>query len=139
MTAGKLARALMIALLAALYLVAGRAHILDPAPFLMITPGWVPYPAAVIYWTGWAEIAGAFALLQPFGAGLRKAAAIGLAAYALCVWPANFNHYLIDLGRENGGWGDAYHIPRLAFQPILIWAPLWASRLVEWPFARPAK
>ncbi len=137
MTVSKSARAALIILLAALYLVAGRAHILDPAPFLTITPGWVPWPAAVVYWTGIAEIAGACALLQPFGQRLRQAAAIGLAAYALCVWPANFNHFVIDLSRESGGWGLGYHIPRLAFQPVLIWAPLWASRILAWPFARP--
>ena len=137
MTGRSLARAIIIVLLAVLYLVAGRAHILDPAPFLAITPGWVPYPEAVVYWTGIAEIAGAFALLQPFGKRLRQAAGVGLAAYALCVWPANFNHFIIDLSRESGGWGLGYHIPRLAFQPVLICAPLWASQLVQWPFGKP--
>lgn len=127
-------RAITIILLTLLYLAAGRAHLVNPANFLVITPDWVPYPAAVIYWTGIAEIAGAFALLQPFGKRLRQAAAIGLSAYALCVWPANFNHFLIDMARADGGWGLAYHIPRLAFQPMLIWAPLWAARVIDWPF-----
>ncbi len=139
MSRHKAARGILIILLAALYLAAGRAHIMDPAPFMRITPSWVPFPEAVIYWTGWAEIAGAFALLQPFGPRLRQAAALGLAAYALCVWPANFNHYLIDLASEDGGWGHVYHIPRLAFQPVLIWAPLWASQLITWPFVRPKR
>lgn len=133
----KVARGIVIVLLALLYLVAGRAHVIDPAPFLMITPNWVPFPQAVIYWTGLAEIAGACALAQPFGPRLRQAAAIGLSVYALCVWPANVQHLLLDLAREDGGWGLAYHVPRLAFQPVLIWAPLWASRLISWPFSRP--
>lgn len=136
LTSGKITRGIVIVLLAMLYLVAGRAHVIDPAPFLVITPAWVPFPQAVIYWTGLAEIAGACALAQPFGPRLRQAAAIGLSAYALCVWPANFNHLLLDLAREDGGWGLGYHVPRLAFQPVLIWAPLWASRLVTWPFER---
>ncbi len=135
-TGRKAVRAIVIILLAALYLVAGRAHIVDPEPFLTITPDWVPYPEAVIYWTGLAEIAGAFALLQPFGKRLRQAGAIGLSAYALFVWPANFNHLLIDLTREDGGFGLAYHIPRLVFQPVLIWAPLWVSGCLGWPFAK---
>ena len=129
-------RTVVIILLGVFYLAAGRAHIVDPATFLTITPAWVPFPAGVIYWTGIAEIAGAFALLQPFGKRLRQAAAWGLAAYALCVWPANFNHLLIDLAREDGGWGLGYHIPRLAFQPVLIWAPLWATRITHWPFGQ---
>ncbi|MEO5706718.1 MAG: DoxX family protein [Alteraurantiacibacter sp.] len=123
--------------LGGLYLVAGWFHMTAPAPFLAIIPGWVPWPEQVVYWTGLAEVAGALALLQPFGPMLRKAAAWGLAAYALCVWPANFNHFLLDLGKPDHGWGFAYHIPRLAAQPLLIWAALWAGRATDWPFAQP--
>jgi len=32
------------------------------------------------------------------------------------------------------GWG--YHAPRLLFQPVLIWAALYASEVAGWPFAR---
>ena len=59
---------------------------------------------------------------------LRRAGGIGLALYALCVWPANVNHMLIDLARtDGGGLPLAYHLPRLAAQPLLIWAALWAA------------
>ena len=128
-------------LLGALYLVAGWAHLTTPDPFLSITPGWVPYPDQVIYLTGLAEVAGAIALLQPFGPLLRRAGGVGLAAYALCVWPANFNHLLLDLARPGpetfGGWGLAYHLPRLAAQPMLIWAALWAGGVTSWPMRQP--
>jgi uncharacterized membrane protein len=124
-------------LLALLYLVAGWFHLTVPGPFLAITPGWVPQPEQVIYWTGLAEVAGALALLQPFGPLLRKAAACGLAAYALCVWPANFNHFLIDLAKPEHGWGLGYHLPRLAAQPLLVWAALWAGGVTGWPFGQP--
>lgn len=98
-------------LLAAVYLVAGWFHLSAPGPFLSITPGWVPAPDQVIYWTGMAEVAGALAQVQPFGPHLRKAAGWGLAAYALCVWPANFNHMLMDLAKPDSGLGLAYHLP----------------------------
>ena len=42
---------------------------------------------------------------------MRKAAGAALAAYALCVWPANVNHMLIDMARPDHGWGLAYHLP----------------------------
>lgn len=113
-------------LLAALYAYAGYAHIASPDPFLSITPDWVPFPGQVIYWTGIAEIAGAIALLQPWSDMLRKAGGIGLALYALCVWPANINHFAMDMARD-GGLGLAYHIPRMIIQPILIWLALWVS------------
>ena len=139
-----MSRAIVRWALAALYLVAAYFHLATPAPFVAITPGFVPYPEQVVFWTGMAEAAGAFALVQPYGHRLRQAGAIGLALYALCVWPANFNHALIDLagsgseggGGSGGGLGPAYHLPRLAFQPVLIWAPLWAADLVRWPFRR---
>ena len=123
-------------LLTAFYAYAGYRHIVDPAPFLSITPGWVPAPETVVLLTGYAEIAGALALAQPFGPLLRKAGAIGLALYALCVWPANLNHMMIDMASADGGWGMGYHIPRMFAQPLLIWLALWTGGVVEWPFRR---
>jgi uncharacterized membrane protein len=126
-TAGR-ARALTRLALGLLYGAAGTLHLALPGPFLAITPGWVPHPSLVIALTGLAELAGAAGLVQPFSPALRRAAGWGLAAYALCVWPANVNHLLLDLARPDHGLGLAYHVPRLAFQPVLIWAALWASR-----------
>jgi uncharacterized membrane protein len=113
--------------LAAIYLAAGVLHLAVPGPFLSITPGWVPAPARVIQLTGLAEIAGAAALAQGRWPALRIAAGWGLAAYALCVWPANVNHLLIDMARPGHGLGWAYHGPRMVIQPVLIWAALWCS------------
>lgn len=111
-----------------LYAVAGAAHLRSPHPFVAITPGWVPFPEAVVAATGVAECLGALALAQAWSAALRRAGGIGLALYALCVWPANVNHMLIDLARtDGGGLPLAYHLPRLAAQPLIIWAALWAA------------
>lgn len=122
-------------LLAIFYAYAGYRHIAGPEPFLQITPGWVPFPEAVVFWTGVAELLGAAALAQPLSPQLRKAGAIGLALYALCVWPANVNHMLMDMDRPDGGWGMAYHVPRMIAQPLIIWLALWTGRVVDWPFA----
>lgn len=116
-----------------LYFAAGVVHLVNPAVFLRIMPGWVAAPGFVIHATGVAEIAGAIALAQPFSPAFRKTAGFSLAAYALCVWPANINHLLIDAASPDGGWGLAYHIPRMIMQPVLIWAALWASGAIEWP------
>lgn len=126
MTQGK-TRNVVRVLLALFYGVAGVVHLALPAPFIAITPPWVPAPATVVALTGLAEIFGAAGLLQPRWPALRRAAGWGLAAYALCVWPANVQHMLLDLARPDGGLGLAYHVPRLAAQPLLIWAALWAS------------
>ncbi len=114
-------------LLAAFYFVAGVIHLTNPAPFLTIMPGWVPAPYAVVLLTGVAEILGAIGLAQWFSPPLRRAAGWGLALYALCVWPANINHLLLDMAKPGGGLGLAYHVPRMFAQPAIIWLALWVG------------
>ena len=96
-------------------------------------PAWVPYPEAVVLWTGIAELLGAAGLIQPWSPRLRMAAGVGLALYALSVWPANINHFAMDLAREDGGMGLAYHVPRMIAQPLIIWLALWVSGATNWP------
>lgn len=114
-------------LLALFYFAAGVIHLVKPAPFLTIMPAWVPWPEAVVLWTGVAEILGAVGLMQPFSKPLRQAAGWGLAAYALCVWPANINHFALDMAKADGGLGLGYHVPRMFAQPLIIWLALWAG------------
>ena len=123
-------------LLAIFYLIAGIAHIRSPGGFLAITPEWVPYAEQVVLLTGLAEIAGAIGLMMPatIVPRLRYAAGIGLALYALCVYPANINHAVnnIAIGGSTASW--LYHGPRLAFQPVFIWWALIAGGVINWPF-----
>jgi uncharacterized membrane protein len=121
-------------LLVVLYLAAGVLHLIKPQPFLTITPAWVPFAPWVIMGTGVAEVCGALGLVQPWSRSLRMAAGWGLAAYALCVWPANVHHLMMDMARPDHGLGWAYHGPRMLAQPVLIWAALWAGGVIAWPF-----
>lgn len=132
---GKVRTALRL-LLALFYFLAGVLHLRSPGGFLAITPGWVPYPEAVVALTGVAEMAGAIGLMIP---RLRVAAGIGLALYALCVFPANINHALngIAIGGTQLSWW--YHGPRLMLQPVLIWLALWVGGATDWPFGRRAR
>ena len=97
-------------------------------------PSAVPQPEAVVIATGVAELVGAAALAQPWSNGLRRAAGVGLALYALCVWPANVNHFAIDMAHPDHGWGLAYHVPRMLAQPVLIWLALWSGGVTDWPW-----
>ena len=117
-------------LLAAAFAFAGYAHIANPAPFLAITPGWVPFAEDVIFWTGVAEILGALGLLVP---RTRRAAGWALTAYTVAVYPANLVHALNDL-ESGAGLPLAYHLPRLAFQPVIVWWCLFAGGVIDWPF-----
>lgn len=118
--------------LAIFYLLAGVLHLTLPGPFLLIMPGWVPYPSQVVLLTGLCELAGGIGLLSP---ALRRAAGIGLALYAVCVFPANIKHAIdgVPPGHFQLSWW--YHAPRLALQPVLVWWALYAGGVVDWPFA----
>jgi uncharacterized membrane protein len=126
-------------LLALFYLLAGIAHLRTPEPFLSITPAWVPEPALVVLLTGVAEIAGAIGLAQGWSQPLRRAAAIGLAAYAVCVFPANIHHCALNMARPDGGLGLGYHVPRMLAQPVIVWLALWVGEVTEWPLPRRTK
>src|ERR1700761_800495 len=119
--------------LALLFTAAGIAHLAIPDKFLAITPSWVPFAPQVIFVTGLCEIAGAVALVtRP----LRWWAGVAFAAYAVCVWPANFKHAIdgIALPYISNSW--YYHGPRLAFQPVIVWWTLYCAGVIDWPWRR---
>ncbi|MDP4576104.1 DoxX family protein [Qipengyuania sp. G39] len=123
-------------LLAVFFATAGYLHLARPEPFLTIMPPWVPMAEAVVFWTGIAELLGAVALFQGVSIPLRRAGAIGLALYAVCVFPANIHHFALDMARPDGGLGLGYHIPRMFAQPLVIWLTLWSGGVTDWPFRR---
>jgi uncharacterized membrane protein len=124
-------RAAMRWIMAAFYAVAGTVHLWIPDKFLTIAPDWVPFAPRVILITGLCELAGAVALLtRP----LRWWAGVALAAYALCVWPANFKHAMENIDLITTSW--LYHGPRLALQPVIIWWALYCSDVIDWPWRR---
>ena len=76
-------------------------------------------------------------MAEIFGGGLglllprtRKAAAIGLALYAVGVYPANVYHALArkKVPPLPDSWW--YHGPRLALQPVFVWWALFAGDVI---------
>jgi uncharacterized membrane protein len=123
-------RAIMRWILAALYVAAGFAHLAVPEKLLIITPTWVPFARQMIFATGIFEFASSIALLtEP----LRYWAGIAMAAYAVCVWPANFKHAIegVSLPFITNSW--LYHGPRLALQPLIVWWALYSANVIDWP------
>jgi uncharacterized membrane protein len=118
-------------LLAVFYAAAGVVHLATPDMFLPVMPGWVPWPHETVLFTGLCELAGAAALLT--AGRLRWWAGLMLALYAVAVFPVNINHALLwrDPALHASLW---YHIPRLAFQPVLVWWALIAGGVIDWPF-----
>lgn len=111
----------------ALFVPMGVLHVMRPETFLPIMPPFVPRPRAVVIGTGIAEALGGIGLLVP---SVRAAAGIGLAAYAVGVYPANVYH-AVSRRRvppiPDSWW---YHAPRLAFQPVFVAWTLFAGGVI---------
>jgi uncharacterized membrane protein len=116
---------IFLALAAIFYTLAGLLHFLRPAMYMKIIPPYVPWHLATAYVSGAAEILGGIGLLIP---PVRRAAALGLVALLIAVFPANI--YMLSNPIEAGAgalppaalWG------RLLLQPIFIWWLLWCTK-----------
>ncbi|MEA3535491.1 hypothetical protein [Rhizobium sp. CC-YZS058] len=117
-------------LLAGFYALAGLGHFVFADALVTIVPAAVPFARAIVLLTGLFELLAAVLLLVP-SKKLRALAAIGLALYAVAVYPANIQHMLNDLASPTGGLGLWYHLPRLALQPLLVLWPLQACGLLR--------
>lgn len=87
-------RTLSLLLLSVLFVLAGLNHFLHPATYVAIIPPYLPFPEALNVISGAAEIAGGIGILIPW---LRRAAAWGLIALLLAVFPANIHMALHGL------------------------------------------
>ncbi len=127
------ARAAMRWAMAAVYFAAGVLHLASPQGFLPIVPDWVPYPRETVMVTGVCELAGAVGLVTR---RFRWWAGVMLAAYAVCVFPANIKHAIdgIAIGGMRLGWW--YHGPRFVLQPVLVWCALFCAGVTDWPWRR---
>ncbi|HSI62467.1 MAG TPA: DoxX family membrane protein [Candidatus Saccharimonadia bacterium] len=81
-------RAAFRILLGLLFIAAGANHLLNPAFYLSFMPPWLPWPEAMNYISGAAEIAGGIGVFIP---SLRSTAGWGLIALLIAVFPANIH------------------------------------------------
>ena len=89
-------------------------------------PPWVPWHLAMVYLSGVAEIAGGLGLLIP---RLRRAAAWGLVALLICVFPANLYMATSHIQMTANPAPEWVAWARLPVQVLLIWWLLWCTRL----------
>ena len=107
-----------LALNSLFYFAAGSLHFIRPAPYLKIVPPYLPWHSELVAISGFFEIVGGLGLLY---APTRRAAAWGLVALLVAVFPANI--YMATNPVEAG----AAALPaivrwaRLPLQPLLIW------------------
>ncbi|HTY17381.1 MAG TPA: DoxX family protein [Myxococcota bacterium] len=116
----------------AFYLLAGLNHFRDPAFYLPMMPTYLPAHRELVELSGVAEFALGLALLVVGAAAprLRRAAAWGVIALLLAIFPANLHVALHDvpIGGRSEGLG-VWNWVRLPFQAVLIaWAWLYTRR-----------
>ena len=112
-------------LLAVLMVGVGITHFTSPDFFVAIVPKALPAPLTLVYVSGFFEILGGLGLLVP---RTRRAAAWGLVALYVAVFPANINMAINEIQPAGG------HIPvagmwlRLPFQVLFIAYAYWFTR-----------
>jgi uncharacterized membrane protein len=129
-SASPLLRPFALGLMVLLLLSAGTTHFLRPASFVQIVPPFVPFPLAVVYLSGGAELLLGLGLLVP---RLSRPAALAVVLLLVAVFPANVYHWLADVhvdGSAAPGW---YHPVRIPAQGLLIAWAFWLSRPARRP------
>jgi len=112
--------------LLALFMVgAGISHFTDPETFIRIVPDYLPGPRALVYVSGFFEIVGGVGLLIP---PVSRAAAWGLIALYVAVFPANLHMALNDIPFGQGPTPSALLWLRLPLQALLIAWAWWYTR-----------
>ena len=108
-------------LLSAIVIITGILHFVFPDKLIKIVPEWLPAPRALVLVSGSFEILGGLGLLLT---QTRRAAAWGLTALFVAVFPANVNMAVHKIYTDNPWilWG------RLPFQGVLI---AWACWLAQ--------
>ncbi len=115
-------RLLSLGLIALIFVGAGVLHFVRPGPFVRIVPPFLPFPLALVYLSGIAEILGGIGMLVP---SLRTWAGFGLIALLVAVFPANV---YMALAPQKFGIAPVWLWLRLPLQFVLIGWVWWAAR-----------
>lgn len=119
--------------LAVLLAVAGVAHFVTLDTFLLLVPSWLPWPSAIVWVTGAAEIAFAATLVLAPEGRHRRTVGWAVVVFLTVVFVGNLWQALSAVDAF-GLDTDAERWARLAFQPLLIVWALWVTGI--WPSRR---
>ena len=120
-------------LLAINMITVGIVHFVNPEPFLLIMPDYLPAHEAAVLVSGVFEVALGLALFVP-KPELRVWVGWGLIALFLAVWPANIWMATENLSFPGTEPNPTFNWVRVAFQPVLMW---WAWAGTRPPRAEP--
>jgi uncharacterized membrane protein len=110
--------------LAVTLLFTGVAHFMRiKEDMVRMTPPWVPWPPAMVYFTGLCEVAGAIGLIVP---SLQRAAGVALVIFFIAILPANI--HAVQAHIPVAGRPATPLWIRVPLQVVLIVVTWWASR-----------
>jgi uncharacterized membrane protein len=107
-------------ILAVAIIIVGISHFAVSEPFVKIVPNFLPSHLALVYISGFFEILGGIGLLIP---PVSRAAAWGLVALFIAVYPANINMAVNQISIAGIPSTPLLQAIRLPFQFVLVaWA-----------------
>jgi uncharacterized membrane protein len=116
-------KAIVRVLFGAAFIVAGVSHFLQPAIWVPIVPPYLPFPLALVYISGAAEVVFGALLMVP---AASQAAAWGLIALLIAVFPANIHMAMNpELFPQ---MSRAALLGRLPIQGVMIAIAYWFTR-----------
>jgi uncharacterized membrane protein len=119
------AQRMAVVVAAVFYIAAGSLHFVKPAPYLRIMPPYIPWHAAMVRVSGAFEILGGLGMMVP---ATRRAAAFGLVALLIAVFPANIYMAMHPVEAGASAIAPVLRWGRLPLQALLIWWLLWCTR-----------
>lgn len=114
-------------------IIVGITHFIKPEQFVRIVPPQLPYPLELVYISGFFEILGGIGLLIPL---VSVAAAWGIIALFIAVFPANINQAINSISIEGIPDYPWLYWCRLPFQAVLIAWAWWYTKPSNSPRTR---
>ncbi|MBW4649365.1 MAG: DoxX family protein [Kastovskya adunca ATA6-11-RM4] len=108
----------------------GILHFVKSEPFVKIMPPYLPYHLELVYISGFFEILGGIGLLVP---PVSRAAAWGLFALFIAVFPANINMAVNQIHLDGIPDSPWFQIIRLPLQAVLLAWAWWYTKPPEDP------
>lgn len=116
------------AIFAICLIVVGITHFIRPEQYARIVPPQLPHPVELVYISGFFEILGGIGLMIPFAS---VAAAWGIIALFIAVFPANINMAINNIPIEGIPHNQTLYWVRLPFQAVLIAWAWWYTKKPE--------
>lgn len=124
------------AILALFFIAAGVNHFISPHVYLPLIPGYLPFPEALVFLSGVAEVIGGLGVIP---AKSRRLAGWWLIAVLVAIFPANLHMLAHDVpisGKHLPAWMLWARLPLQALMMIWVYVSCLSRRVPQPPVDR---